>query len=164
MLSTLNEALEFIANYVPPKSPDGRVAYPILEDGLSYAEIKQKVKDLPFDLPTEVYELYQWSDGGFLGNLPYPGRSDRSEYAKIDKFIPLDRAVTLAKDWGNGSFPLFEYEDGIICFTVGSQVKQKVAPIFCRNKSSVSEQPKYDSLATMMIKLVEGIQAETSRR
>jgi hypothetical protein len=164
MISTLNEALEFISNYVPPKSPDGRIAYPVLEDGLSYAEIKQKIKDLPFDLPTEVYELYQWSDGGFLGNLPYPSRSDRDEYAKIDKFIPLDRAVTLAKDWSNGSFPLFESDDGEICFTVGSQIKQKAAPIFCRHKSSVSQQPKYDSLTTMMIKLVEGIQAETSQK
>lgn len=156
---TLSEALEFISSWVPPKSPNGQVLYPILDDGLSYEEIQQQVKDLPFELPSEVYELYQWSNGGFLGNLPYPNLdSYKGDYEKIHDFIPLEKAVTIAKDWGNNSFPLFA-KDKYMCFTVGAKKQQKTAPIFC-NDSQTPDKPRFDSLTTMMIKLVEAMKYE----
>ena len=34
-----------------------------LRPGLTRNEINELVKDLPFNLPDEVYELYQWHDG-----------------------------------------------------------------------------------------------------
>lgn len=35
----------------------------ILQPGLSYIEIEKKVASLPFCLPKELYQLYQWRNG-----------------------------------------------------------------------------------------------------
>jgi hypothetical protein len=44
------------------------------QPGLSRREIEEKVKELPFSLPEEVYELYQWRNGNPSGNLLIPGK------------------------------------------------------------------------------------------
>lgn len=44
------------------------------QPGLSREEIEQKAQELPFSLPEEVYELYQWWNGNPSGNLLIPGK------------------------------------------------------------------------------------------
>ncbi|MEG3975079.1 hypothetical protein QT970_10715 [Microcoleus sp. herbarium8] len=39
----------------------------LLQPGLSFWEIEEKVRVLPFRLPQEVYELYQWRNGLIQG-------------------------------------------------------------------------------------------------
>jgi len=40
-----------------------------LQPGLSKTEIDQIVRDLPFTIPSEIYELYQWRNGAIEGEM-----------------------------------------------------------------------------------------------
>jgi hypothetical protein len=44
------------------------------QSGLSREEIEEKSRELPFPLPEEIYELYQWRNGNPSGNLLIPGK------------------------------------------------------------------------------------------
>jgi hypothetical protein len=59
-MSTLTDALERILNWLRANYPEAASS---LQPGLSYDEIEAKIADLPFCLPQEVYELYQWRNG-----------------------------------------------------------------------------------------------------
>ena len=59
-MSLLTDALEIILNWLQQNKPSYASS---LQPGLVYEEIEQKVKNLPFRLPREVYELYQWRNG-----------------------------------------------------------------------------------------------------
>ena len=59
-MTDLSSGLERIhsklTEYVPDRASD-------LRSGLALEEIEEVVRVLPFRLPSEVYELYQWRDG-----------------------------------------------------------------------------------------------------
>lgn len=150
-MSTLSEALEVISSWVQQYYPNSQV----LKPGLSYEIIQQRVRDLPFDLPTEIHELYLWHNGGSLELLPYPDFSYEGDYVQINRFFSLEEAITIAVDWNNGWFPLFD-TDGNIFFIV-SQEKQIFSPIFFNDEFELPEQPIYESLTDMMIELVKAI-------
>ncbi|NES69668.1 MAG: hypothetical protein F6K24_32870 [Okeania sp. SIO2D1] len=59
-MSALIEALERIKEYHLKHSP---FAVEELQPGLTRTQIDELVKDLPFSLPEELYELYQWHNG-----------------------------------------------------------------------------------------------------
>ncbi|MEH1934323.1 MAG: hypothetical protein V7L14_11495 [Nostoc sp.] len=59
-MSLLTDALDRILNWLQQKKPFYASS---LQPGLVYEEIEEKVKSLPFRLPREVYELYQWRNG-----------------------------------------------------------------------------------------------------
>ena len=110
-MSTLTEALESISAWFQKHFPDSQA----LQPGLSYETIQKEVSNLPFELPTEINELYLWRNGGRLNFLPYP----KGEHEEIPTFLSLEEAVTTAKDWDNGWFPLFE-TDGNMFFIITS--------------------------------------------
>jgi hypothetical protein len=161
-MQTLTDALDFISNFVPKPSVDGGLLYPSLNEGLTHEEIYQKTRALNYELPEEVYEIYQWSNGAKLKNLPYPEITNvyHDNHEPIDMFLSLENAIDIAKDWGNGSFPLFMEESAYLCFTIGSMQQQKIAPIFCSDESPEPEHPRFESLTKMMIKLVEALSQE----
>lgn len=64
-MSELTEALTRIQDWVEQNYPVGLDS---LKPGLSLQEIEQIVEGLPFQLPPEVYELYQWRNGASQGN------------------------------------------------------------------------------------------------
>jgi SMI1 / KNR4 family (SUKH-1) len=59
-MSELTEALESIRDWLEKNNP---YEFSHLRAGLSRDEIDELVKDLPFTVPEEIYELYQWHDG-----------------------------------------------------------------------------------------------------
>ncbi|OYD98753.1 hypothetical protein CDG77_04670 [Nostoc sp. 'Peltigera membranacea cyanobiont' 213] len=59
-MSLLTDALDRILNWFQQNKPSYAFS---LQPGLAYEEIEEKVKNLPFTLPREVYELYQWRNG-----------------------------------------------------------------------------------------------------
>ncbi|MBE9206854.1 hypothetical protein IQ244_10055 [Nostoc sp. LEGE 06077] len=59
-----------------------------LQAGLSCEEIEEKVKDLPFHLTREVYELYQWRNGMI---------DEDSSFFYDYRFLPLEEAVEVRK-------------------------------------------------------------------
>lgn len=164
-MNTLREALDFISDFVPLPSASGQMSYPLLNAGLEWEDIEQQVSVLPFKLAEEVYNLYQWSNGAFLGSLPYPQKSDWStHYQPIFNILPLERAIAIAQDWGNGSFPLTEEESAYVCFTVGTSEQQRTAPIFCSGEScdTRNQIPCFESLTSMMIHLVEAVNYQSN--
>ena len=156
-MDTLREALDFISGFVPLPSASGQISYPLLKAGLEREDIERQVSVLPFKLAEEVYELYQWSNGAFLSNLPYPKKSNWSiPYQPIFYILSLERAIEIAQGWGNGLFPLTEEESAYVCFTVGDREQQRTAPIFCSDESCNmhNQTPCFASLTSMMIRLV----------
>jgi hypothetical protein len=105
-MSALTDALERILNWFQENKPD----YPMsLQPGLTIEEIEEKVKNLPFKLPKEVYELYQWRNG----------ICDEYEgFFEYYRFLPLKEALCeqqlMSEAWGLslpfGWFPLFYFE------------------------------------------------------
>jgi len=59
-MSRLTEALESFYNLLCLEYPEIAAS---LQPGLPRSEIDEKVKNLQFSLPEEVYELYQWRNG-----------------------------------------------------------------------------------------------------
>ncbi|MGB3652999.1 MAG: hypothetical protein WBA41_17520 [Rivularia sp. (in: cyanobacteria)] len=70
-MTAIQNNLKRIWDCIEQKAPE--VKY-LLKPGLKSEEIDELTKDLPFKLPQEVYELYQWRNG--LSDdicLEYPG-------------------------------------------------------------------------------------------
>jgi len=59
-MSLLTETLNRIRAWIEKNHPENLVAIP---PGLQLSQIQEMVEILPFKLPNEVYELYQWSCG-----------------------------------------------------------------------------------------------------
>ncbi len=59
-MSLLTETLNKIEYHLQENYPEIAAR---LRSGLSYSEIEAKVSFLPFKLPQELYELYQWKNG-----------------------------------------------------------------------------------------------------
>jgi SMI1 / KNR4 family (SUKH-1) len=59
-MSELTEALESIRLWLEKNDP---YEFSHLRAGLSRDEIDELVQELPFTVPEEIYELYQWHDG-----------------------------------------------------------------------------------------------------
>ena len=114
-MSVITESLDRILNWLQQHKPEYALLF---LPGLSLEEIEEKVKVLPFRLPSEVYELYQWRNGT---------KSEESIFV-YHYFWDLDTAVELStiKDGLNDSlhrlirvkygeptyvFPIFEFEN-----------------------------------------------------
>ncbi|MEL6462495.1 MAG: hypothetical protein AAFQ91_30445 [Cyanobacteria bacterium J06621_15] len=113
-MSELTNALNRILNWFENNKPS---TVESLQPGLTIEEIDEKVKDLPFRLTQEVYELYQWRNGMI---------DDGSCFFIYYRFIPLEEAIehsrTVMEDirllFPFGWFPIFEFEgdySAIIC-------------------------------------------------
>lgn len=89
VMSELMQAL----NRILDQRPDC-ISY--LQPGLTYDEIEEKVKDLPFRLPKEVYELYQWRNGLTIND-------SKIEFFPGYQFLPLEEVLKeryiVSKNW-----------------------------------------------------------------
>ena len=77
--------------------------------------------------------------------MPYP----KGEHQEIHAFLSLEEAVTTAKDWDNGWFPLFE-TDGNVFFIVGLKEKQRTSLIFCNDGLELPDDPRYATVYTQV--------------
>ncbi len=149
-MSALTEALEFIFNWMMRNMPNHPA---VMKKGLSRDAIEAKVRELPFYLSEEIYELYEWRNGGINPFIPHPDAWD------LATFFSLEEAISQSKEW-KGSFdlfPLFSVEDGGY-FIVGTKYKCEIAPIYCNDIPEdvvKHKQPLYPSLTIMMQELAE---------
>ena len=146
-MSDLLKHLNFISDWVHQYKADCPA---LMNQGLSRKIIDEKVKDLPFRLPTEVYELYQWQNGGKNSFIPHPDGWD------LASFPSLEESVDSAKDW-DGSFnlfPLFSIEDGGY-FVICTKEEREQSPIYCSDvpEEAIEHEPLYSSLTSMMEEL-----------
>lgn len=105
-MSEITEALQrievWLQNHMPNRAAE-------LKPGLTRDEIEEQVKDLPFSLPEEVYELYQWHDGSV----------DRFVFEQYD-FLSLKYAIASYSEWW-GYVRVYEIEEAYFfekCFPV----------------------------------------------
>ena len=84
-MSEMTEALQsieiWLQNHMPNRAAE-------LKPGITRDEIDEQVKDLPFSLPDEVYELYQWHDGSV----------DMFAVENYD-FLSLGSAIAIYHEW-----------------------------------------------------------------
>lgn len=67
-MSTLTNKLNYILAWLESLNPDFVDCY---NPGLSWQQIDEIIKEFPFNLSEEIYELYQWRNGfAFDYNLP----------------------------------------------------------------------------------------------
>ncbi|MBD2301112.1 hypothetical protein [Nostoc sp. FACHB-190] len=141
-MSELTDALDRIFNWLHQHKPLYASA---LQSGLSYGEIEEKVKDLPFRLTREVYELYQWHNGMI---------DEDSSFFYDYRFLPLEEALEVrnivSDNYGFilpfGWFPIFEFEnDGFAI--VGAEEITKNSPIL---NYTLRDEIRYSSLTNMM--------------
>lgn len=148
-MSPLTEALEYISTWLQQHQPERSAS---LRPGLKYEEIKEKIKNLPFRLPTEVYELYQWRNGSKSSFILFP---EISSYDYV-QFFSLEEAIDNCLDWNAGLFPLFIIED-VGIFIVVDKKEKETSPVFSNDELSLPKKPNYETLTSMMIKLAEGL-------
>ena len=121
-----------------------------MNKGLTRKEIEEKVKKLPFKLPEEVYELYQWANGGINSFIPHSTGWDLTSFRSLEENI---------ENW-DGSFDLFVLfviED-VGYFILPKQEKKQTSPIYCNDVPKVIEdQPSYSSLTSMMQSIADGL-------
>ena len=156
-MTDFTEALEFIFNWMMQNMPNHPA---VMRKGLSRNVIEAKVRELPFYLPEEIYQLYQWRNGGVNPFIPHPDAWD------LATFFSLEEAINNSKQWkGNFYlFPIFNVEDAGY-FIVGRKYKSDTAPIYYNDiPEDVVEQqkPLYPSLTAMIQDLAEELENRNS--
>ncbi|MFW6295894.1 MAG: hypothetical protein ACOC04_01755 [Halothece sp.] len=157
--SPLSQALEKILNWFREHKPSYLSS---LQKGLTEEEIKNRIKFLPFELPWEVHELYQWRNGI---------TEEGSEGATVVIFpLPLEKAVEIYQKamatrelslqsgrenpiWESPYwFPMWE-EDGEYMIVVGSKERKNCSQVL--NVSETGGLVYYDSVTSMMQTIAE---------
>lgn len=91
---TLTKALNRLFKYLEEHKPE---AISLLQPGLSDSEIEELVKDLPIQLPEEIYELYKWKNGSAYDAWNVSGDSPELEHVAYifneNSFYPLEVAL-----------------------------------------------------------------------
>lgn len=156
-MSTLTNALERILNWLQNNLLLEYASLEVLEPGLTYEEIEEMVADLPFRLPQEVYELYQWRNGTCYGE------EDFARFFYYRAFLSLESALEkyeeLIEDvayWESDWFPIFEENDNRgYYFIIGDREVKEISPVFSFDWEEPDIEKIYDSLAEMMLKIAD---------
>ncbi len=125
-MSELSSTLERISDVV--QSGSSRLALHLqgLDPGLSRADIERKIRDFPFALPQEFYELYEWRNGGSL------------EISYLARIYSLDEAIALyqsmcasGQNFDPHLFPVVKLheEGGIVVCLKGSDSPKESSPV-----------------------------------
>lgn len=165
-MSQLTEALERISIWIEKHQleEDGKIV-PVLAPGLTREQIDIKVKDMPFVLSEEIYQLYQWANGADEKGSSFYSKiqlnqvfEDIKLYASfwVYQFFSLERALKFAIDWeverGKCRILIFSKENGYNCALVDGQ-KRYSSPIV-DDGGLIDEHlyPLYPSITDMMVK------------
>lgn len=152
-MSSLTNALERILNWLQPNLLSEYVSVEVLEPGLTYEEIQEMVADLPFRLPQEVYELYQWRNGTCYGE------EDFARFFEYHAFLSLESALEKYEEliehqpgWESDWFPIFEgYDNQSYYFIIGDLEVKEISPVFSFSWENPDIEQIYSSLAQMML-------------
>ncbi|NET11226.1 MAG: hypothetical protein F6K09_32925 [Merismopedia sp. SIO2A8] len=123
-----------------------------LAPGLTSEKIQSLCKGKPFALPTEIFELYHWRNGGGSGSLlPYAD----GLYGE-QEFYDLALGLGLGEEWerdycpGTHLLALFGVED-VYYWTLLPQTRQELAPIYSSDEPDfATASSHYPSLEAML--------------
>jgi hypothetical protein len=123
---------------------------------LTPKQIEEKLTRLPYKLPKEIIELYEWLYNGHKIVLSLSNYSQ--EY---QAFLDLDRPISIVIDWnssnlfpGRNVFPFLSRED-VIYWTVGSDKQQELAKIYSNDEAEFPSEPDAMSLSEFLETEVE---------
>lgn len=153
-MSTLTDALDRLLVWLQQHSPD---AVSNFSPGLALSEITVKLNQLPFRVPEEVYELYQWRNGN-----PYDGVFVYHRLLDLDS--ALECAATINDSYWleireqDGTpqhlLPLFDF-DGEYFAVPGSDTSAPHSPVFHIGCDDGSLSLAFTSLTNMMLAIAE---------
>lgn len=163
-MSLLTEALDRIRAWLRTNYP---AAAECITPGLSLSEIEEITQTLPFSLPDEVYELYQWSRGHtpatqtIYTNIfePYEGMALCSLESAIE-ILPIfedEFEECAVKYVGKPLFPIFQTDASNLC-VVGDWDNKKSSPIIFISEINEIENI-YTSLTSMMLTVADCFEA-----
>jgi hypothetical protein len=140
-MSKLTDKLEYIWSWLESTNLDFFDCY---NPGLTRQQIDEIVKDLPFKLSDEVYELYQWRNGiaelgynnnyppveflfpeQFLNNSPISFCSLQYSFSNYHALWQLEQSIMMNKPfddykgWDQKWFPIASFENNKILYVVG---------------------------------------------
>jgi hypothetical protein len=151
-MSELTEGLERIYRRVEAYTPHCALA---LQQPLSREEIETIIQDLPFPIPPEVYELYQWRNGS---------KWEQFLFQNYD-FLPLNRVVYEYQEWLKQvqadypemaelfqfRLPLFELWSECGVFLTVAPGEQRGSAIYDWDISCESYAIRYNSLTNLIL-------------
>lgn len=163
-MTQLTDSLNQIKTWLENNCPQAAES---ITPGLSLEEIESKIQGLPFRLPKEFYELYQWSRGNDLGYQTiyscildlYGGTSLSNLEIAIKKFSDFeDEFEECAVNYiGKPLFPIFQTDLDCLC-VIGDWENKNSSPIIF--VSDLNETPHaYVSITSMMLTVVELLEA-----
>lgn len=140
----------------------------LIRPGLAEREIQARLSNLPFEIPQEVYWLYQWRNG-----IPTPNFHDLVlDFIPNYKFLPLVDAIAecerveafranyiTSSDYKNGDrpwFPVLSSHDMGHFVVLGSEKRQPSSPVlFLDWQAGFSLEITYPDLTRMMSVVAE---------
>ncbi|MBH8577735.1 SMI1/KNR4 family protein [Nostocaceae cyanobacterium CENA369] len=142
-MSALTDALDRILCWLEDHEDLDFARFESLQPGLTYEEIEEKVIDLlPFHLPKEVYELYQWGNGAWVGEKywarffeDYVFLSLESALVKYCDLTAINKeddscVIIIKSNWNLQWFPIFEDINGRGYYVVViNEVQNETTPI-----------------------------------
>lgn len=145
---TLTTSLEKIVKWLRSHYPE---AVSSLRPGLTYQEIEKLIQNISFKFPLEVYELYQYCNGGVtlapdlvLNSLEYAmDQSCYSDWMRGNKFGD-----------SNYMLPLFHGDGKDFYYVVCDELEKNSSPIWC---VFVGEEPRMyaASLTNLILTIAE---------
>jgi len=157
----LSQALEQIWNWF---QVNASAMLTFLQPGLTRGQIDAQVQDLPFRLPEEVYQLYQWHNRSsaeqYIEFLPqYRFLSLEEAIAQYQFTVEIWRDVSETENWQDGWvrpevwFPVFA-EDGNFYVVEGQSQPRATAPIIHFSEYGITALV-FNSLTDMMLAIAE---------
>lgn len=157
-MSALTEALERILRWMMHHNQELASS---LQPGLTYKEIADKVKDLPFFLSKEVYELYQWRNGdgqwsaykdGLL--LHYSFLPLEAALAEYSNWIKLNAELDY-EAWSQYWLPIFMLDGKEYYIVVGDAKAKATSPVSTIFIEDGEPAVKHTSLTNMVQAIAE---------
>ncbi|MEH1922553.1 SMI1/KNR4 family protein [Nostoc sp.] len=174
-MSRLTDALDRVLNWFEEHEDLDFAHFESLQPGLTSEEIEEKVTDLlPFCLPKEVYELYQWGNGGWIGEEIYARFFDNYVFLSLESALKVycnltaidqenDPCVFVIKSNFNVQWlPILEDIDGRgYCVVVINEVQTETTPVLQINFDDICDEPYiiYPTLTNMMLAEAECYEA-----
>ena len=158
MLDSLDRILDWYKSNVPNYIDD-------FLPGLTYEQIADQVKDLPFKLPQEVYDLYQWRNGNTsqLVVFIYHYFSPLEEALEMDQNDPPDM-VDIRTDslYPPYLFTVFEFEGEYFAIEVSTD-QTETALLFHIGADGGGETLVFNSLTTMIMAIAQSYESGVYR-
>jgi len=151
-MSSLTEGLNRIFVWLDEHYPNIGSS---LSPGLSYGEITEKVRDLPFKLSNEVYEIFQWRNGSPNNNI-FGGAA----------LFSLKGALTLYQNFEDyfidsdiQGFPIFANDNSEEYYFAVCGGSEEL-PVITIGFGEPDIMVKYTSLTNMILSIAEAYESE----